>query len=136
MSYDDDDDGDSNSKNLRKTWVFCYKPGEVLEAARKKLQYHKDRVNHWLAQAVEAEQKLKDKGFEYRHRENTLGRDLQIIGDPQLAEHLTHCRRKVKDHKLKQDVFECWERALAGKAERQPGEELELKIGDVLFFGL
>lgn len=133
MGYDDDDD---KIMNLRASWTFSYKPAEVLDAAEKMAKHHGERIKWWQQEVVKAEDALKEKGFEYRERHNTMGSDIQIVGDPELARRVTECKDKIRRHTDEEMIYKTWIRALGGKAKRQPDSQLELKITDVLFFGL
>jgi hypothetical protein len=127
---------DQNKADRRQIWVFRYKPSEVLAAAKERVKHHVQRGAWWIEEHNKAEDKLKKKGFEYRERESSYESHIQIIGDPELAQRVAECRKKVTEHREKQQLYETWVRALKTKRERQPGEELELTISDVVFFGL
>jgi hypothetical protein len=123
-------------RDRRDIWIFRYKPAELLAAANKKVTHHVQRGEWWTAEHTKAEEQLREKGFEYRERQTSLQSEIQIVGDPELAQRVAHCRRKIADHREEQRIFETWARALKTKTERQPGEELELTIQDLVFFGL
>ncbi len=120
----------------RQVWTFKYKPTEVLAAAKDRVKHHIERGGFWTKERDKAEEQLKKKGFEYRERETSYEAHIQIVGDPELAQRVAECRRKVAEHREKQQLYDTWVRALKAKTERQPGEELELTINDVVFFGL
>ncbi len=120
----------------RQIWAFRYKPSEVLAAAKERVKHHIDRGEWWTSEYNKAEELLKKKGFEYREHRSSYEPQIQIVGDPELAQRVAHCRQKVAEHREKQRLYETWVRALKAKTERQPGEELELTINDVVFFGL
>ena len=120
----------------REIWVFRYKPSEVLAAAKDRVKHHIARGKSWMEEHDKAEEQLKKKGFEYRERPTSYEPHVQIVGDPELAQRVAECRRKIAEHREKQRLYETWVRALKAKTERQPGEELELTINDVVFFGL
>jgi hypothetical protein len=126
----------SEVTSLRNTWEFRYRPSEVLDAAQKRLAHHKERLDWWQKEMSMAEKELKEKGFEYREEHRSMGADLVIVGDPQLAKRVSDCRRKISEHQQSLNVHETWVRALRGKAEREPKTDLILKIEDVVFFGL
>ena len=127
---------EAEAPDFRSKWIFRYRPAEVLAAAKKKVVHHADRKKWWTEEYAKAEKQLKSKGFEYREHYNSLGRDVQIVGDPELARRAAQCKEKIESHHQRIDSYETWVRALQAKAERQPGEELELKIDDLMFFGL
>jgi len=127
---------DAQIEDLREQWVFRYKPSEVLAAAEKQVKHHIERGKWWQSESDKAEDLLKKKGFEYRSHRDSIGEQVQIVGDPELAARVAECKESLSRHKEDQKLFETWTRALKAKTERQPGEELELKIGDVVFFGL
>jgi hypothetical protein len=120
----------------RQISTFRYKPTEVLAAARERVTHHTERGDWWTKEYNRAEEQLKKKGFEYRERQTSYEPQIQIVGDPELAQRVAHCRQKSAEHREKQNMYETWVRALKAKAERQPGEEMELTINDVVFFGL
>lgn len=126
----------SDRTAMRETWDFHYKTAKVLEAAEKRAAHHKARYTWWKKELADAEKKLKDKGFEYRQQRRSLGDDLVIVGDPQLAARAAECGRKMEEHLDKRSAYESWVRALAGKAKAEPDGELVLKIEDVVYFGL
>ncbi len=127
---------DQETSDRRQIWVFRYKPTEVLAAAKERVKHHIQRGKWWTENYRQAEDKLKKKGFEYREREYSNEPRIQIVGDPELAQRVAECRVKMAEHREKQELYETWVRALKTKTERQPGEELELTINDVVFFGL
>jgi hypothetical protein len=120
----------------REIWVFRYKPSEVLAAAKDRVKHHIARGKFWMEEHQKAEEQLKKKGFEYRERPTSREPEVQIVGDPELAQRVAHCRRKIAEHRQEQELYETWVRALKAKVDRQPGEELELTINDIVFFGL
>ena len=120
----------------REIWVFRYRPAEVLAAAKERVKHHIDRGKFWTDEYNKAEEQLKKKGFEYRERQTSYEPQVQIVGDPELAQRVGECRRKMAEHREKQKLYETWVRALKAKTERQPGEDLELTLNDVVFFGL
>jgi hypothetical protein len=120
----------------REIWVFRYKPSEVLAAAKDRVKHHIARGKFWMEEHEKAEEQLKKKGFEYRERPTSYEPQVQIVGDPELAQRVAECRRKIAEHRQKQELYETWVRALKAKVDRQPGEELELTINDIVFFGL
>jgi hypothetical protein len=125
-----------NATDRRQIWAFRYKPAEVLAAAEERVKLHTERVNWWTSEYNRAEEQLKKKGFEYRERQYTGEHQIQIVGDPELAQRVVLCRQKIAEHRETQKLHETWVRALTAKTQRQPGEELELTINDVVFFGL
>lgn len=127
---------DRDVTDRRQLWAFRYKPAEVLAAAEERVQHHADREKWWSEEYMNAEKQLKDKGFEYRERHSSYQAEIQIVGDPELAKRVTDCRIKRAEHREKQELYGTWVRALKARTERQPGEELELAINDVMFFGL
>lgn len=121
----------------REIWGFRYKPAEVLAAAKDRVRHHTERGKWWTDEYNKAEDQLKKKGFEYRERQYSSHEpQIQIVGDPELAQRVAECRAKIAEHRQKQGLYETWVRALKAKTERQPGEELDLTINDVVFFGL
>ena len=100
------------------------------------IEHHSGRRKWWESEYSKAEDQLKEKGFEYRKRQDTYEPGLQIVGDPELAQRAAECRQKVAEHRERNELYETWIRALAARTERQSEEELELTINDVVFFGL
>jgi len=121
---------------LRSTWDFRYKTTQVLDAARARAAHHKERHEWWDREMKDAEKRLKEKGFEYRQEAYSRGTDMVIVGDPQLVNRVTECKRKMEEHWQHQALYEAWVRALDGKAKNEPNSDLVLKIEDVSFFGL
>ena len=76
------------------------------------------------------------KGFEYRERRNSLGEELVVVGDPELANRVKECRNSVNRHKEKKHYFETWNRVLGSQLKRDPQSTLLLKYDDIKFFGL
>lgn len=120
----------------RQGWEFVYQASAVAAAAEKLARHHRDRIAWWQAESQKAEALLKKKGFEYREHIHTLGKDVEIVGDPGLAKRVTQCKQKIGEHGEKEDHFASWARALRGAAKRGKAQELTLTIEDVLFFGL
>ncbi len=108
-------------------------PGGIVQTA---VSNHSIRGQFWDEEYTKAEKQLKKKGFEYRDRQSSYETQVEIVGDPELAQRVADCRRKIGEHREMQKLYETWVRALEAKTERQPGEELELTINDVVFFGL
>jgi hypothetical protein len=127
---------DHNLTERREIWTFRYKPTEVLAAAKERVKHHAERGKFWTSEYNKAEGQLKKKGFEYREREGSYEHQIEIVGDPELGQRLANCRQKIAEHRKEQELYETWVRALKAKTERQPGEELELTVNDVVFFGL
>jgi hypothetical protein len=123
-------------RDRRERWVFRYKPAEVLAAAKKGVRHHIERREWWEREGALAEAQLKKKGFEYRERRTSYENQVQIVGDPELAQRVAECRQKVGEHREKQKLYETWARALKAKNEREGAEDLELAISDIVFFGL
>ena len=123
-------------KSLRDQWEFRYRPAEVLGAAQKMLVHHQERLIWWEKEMDKAENDLKEKGFEYRQEHRSMGSDLVIVGDPQLAKRVSDCKNMIKEHQKRINLYETWVRALQGKAEREPKTDLVLKIDDIVFFGM
>lgn len=121
---------------LRTTWDFTYATADVLAAAEQRVMHHKSRRDWWEQEMKAAEMKLKEKGFEYREEQQSLGAQVVIVGDPQLANRASHCRRKIDEHQRNAERYESWVRALAGREKRDRGSTLVLKIDDIDFFGL
>ena len=134
MRFDTDDDDRSTS--LRQTWEFIYQVSEVAEAATRIAQYHAERTAWWETEGNTAEDYLNNKGFEYRERRHSLGEDVEIIGDPELAKRVSECKQKVREHKEQEKLYNTWVRALETVAERGKSHELKLTIDDIVFFGL
>lgn len=120
----------------RVDWTFRYKPAEVLEAAKKCAKHHLERLQWWKKELEKTEKELRKKGFEYREREETLGTHVQIVGDPELSKRASQCREKIFSHQEAQRVYETWARALLRRKSRQPKDELELKLSDIVYFEL
>ena len=125
-----------NVQDRRQICVFLYRPTEVLAAAKERLKHHKAREDCWTQEYNKAQAQLKKKGFEYRERSSSHEPHVQIVGDPELAQRVVECRGKIVEHRQHQKHYETWVRALKVKASRQPKEDLELAINDVMFFGL
>jgi len=120
----------------RNIWTFQYKSAEVLAAAKGRVKHHIERKGFWKKEYDNAEKQLMEKGFEYRERQTSYEQQVQIVGDPELAQRVTQCRLKMAGHREKLNHYETWVRALKAKTDRHPGEELELTIDDVVFFAL
>jgi Zn-finger domain-containing protein len=123
------DDRLKSPRELRETWIFRYRITDVRAAARKKGAVSQK-------EAKKAELAVKEKGLEYRPRMTTSGNDFEIVGDPNAISRFRECKHKVRQHTRDFETYEMWDRALASHARRNPKAELELKISDILFFGL
>ena len=84
----------------------------------------------------QAEAGLVDKGFEYRERRNSLGEELVVVGDPELANRVKQCQRSVSRHKENKQLFETWSRVLGSQVKQDSKATLLMKYDDVKFFGL
>jgi hypothetical protein len=89
---------EKNITDRRQVWAFRYKPSEVLAAAKDRVKHHIERGKFWSEEHDKAEEQLKKKGFEYRERETSYEPQIQIIGDPELAQRVAECRRKIAEH--------------------------------------
>ncbi len=126
----------NDSRSLRDAWEFRYRIAAVLEAANGKLAHHQGRMQWWEGELNKADAELKARGFEYRENRTSIGSDLVIVGDPELAKRVRDCRDKISEHRSWTRNYETWVRALAGRAEIDPKAELSLRIDDIVFFGL
>ena len=133
MSYDKDRE---EGTSLRADWEFIYPAEEVAAAAESKMKHHSDRAAWWDGEAKKAEEALKSKGFEYRERERSMGADLEIVGDPELARRVATCKQKIREHSESEELYSTWLRALKAVTKRGKSQELTLTIADILFFGL
>ena len=84
----------------------------------------------------QAEAGLVDKGFEYRERRNSLGEELVVVGDPELAKRVSECRNSIQRHKERKQEYETWQRVLDAQKRHDDTAELPLKYADVEYFGL
>lgn len=133
MNYDEDHD---EGTSMRAEWEFIYTAEEVAEAAERKVKYHGDRAAWWEGESKKAEEELKQKGFEYRSRERSMGADIEIVGDPELAKRVSTSKQKIREHREKEELFSTWVRALKAVTKHGKSQELTLTIADILFFGL
>lgn len=133
MRYDENRE---QPKSRRQVWEFVYQASAVAGAAEKLAKYHRGRAAWWETESKKAEAQLKKKGFEYQEEIHTMGKDVRIVGDPELAKRVAQCGQKVRDHADKEDQYTTWARALRTGAKRGKSQELTLTIEDVLFFGL
>jgi hypothetical protein len=133
MSYDEDR---AEGTSMRADWEFIYTAEEVAAAAECKMKHHSDRAAWWEGESKKAEEDLKSKGFEYRERERSMGADLEIVGDPELAKRVSTCKQKMREHRESEEQYSTWVRALKAVTKRGKSQELTLTIADILFFGL
>ena len=126
---------EQNLKN-REKWEFKFTVKEVTDALGKRIEHHNSRLAWWENEMDQAEAGLVDKGFEYRERRNSLGEELVVVGDPELANRVKECRNSVNRHKEKKHYFETWNRVLGSQLKRDPQSTLLLKYDDIKFFGL
>lgn len=133
MRYGTDNE---KSASMREAWEFVYPAVEVAEAAERMVKYHEERAVWWEGESKKAEVDLKKKGFEYRERERSMGADIEIVGDPELAKRVNISKQKIREHMESKELYSTWDRALKAITKRGKTQELTLTIEDILFFGL
>ena len=120
----------------RERWQFKFTVGEVLVGVAQKIEHHTCRLAWWENEMDQAEAGLVDKGFEYRERRNSLGEELVVVGDPELAKRVSECRNSIQRHKERKQEYETWQRVLDAQKRHDDTAELPLKYADVENFGL
>ena len=124
------------SLSNREQWEFTFTARQVVAALDKKIEHHVSRLGWWENEMEQAEAGLVDKGFEYRPRRNSLGEELVVVGDPELANRFKQCKSSVIRHKENKQFFETWNRVLGSRVKQDSEATLLLKYDDVKFFGL
>ena len=120
----------------RDHWEFPFTVSEVVVGVRKRIEHHKSRLAWWESELEQAEAGLKDKGFQYRERRNSMNRELVVVGDADLANRAKQCNDSVGRHRLKIEEFETWKRVLSAQQRHDDSAQLPLKYGDIEYFGL
>ncbi len=139
---------------LRTNWKFEYPCSQVAEAAKRKLDFHRDRERYWGEEVDKAFDALKD-SVQVREtplvRNNNRGmsamasaevyavsaprntnRDIDIAADPAAERHLENCRYKHQQHKSTADDFLGYYTALSAN----PNEVVQLDVQDINHFGI
>ena len=129
---------ESNESNLknREKWEFTFTVKELTNALQNRVEHHNSRLAWWENEMEQAEAGLVDKGFEYRERRNSMGEELVVVGDPELANRVKECRNSINRHKGQKKYYETWNRVLGSQLKRDPQAALRLKYDDIEFFGL
>ena len=84
--------------SLRKEWKFQYPCSQLQEAARKKKEYHAERLKWWQAEQNKVIADVREKGLEVREQEITRGARGEIVIDATYQRRLNECFSKVKEH--------------------------------------
>lgn len=122
---------------LRADWKFPFTPGEIAEAASRRMEYHEERMVFWGNAREEAKAAIEEKGFEVRDYAVTGGQRAEVVVDPALAQRLGEADRKLKEHNEKTEIYGGWFRVLE-RASNHPfcPDPLLLDHDDIRFFGL
>lgn len=130
----------------RHGWTFHYSANEVLAAAQKKVEYHKERIAFWQKESVMAEAELRQKGVEFKDYDVTGGKRLEVKTDPGLLRRYEEARSKMEMHELSLKEYERYARALEHEIEIYEKQDsfvdvnipelLELYISDLEYFDL
>ena len=129
--------------NCRNDWNFSYKVTEVLEAAKKRLEFFKGRYKFWTDAKEETIAKIKADGLSFddslaaekssfSNGTANYGRQTSVKVDADLQRDLDECNSKINEHRNNVVVFAGWVEFL--EKNSASGEPLKLKHGDYLFF--
>lgn len=78
-------------------WTFMIPKDEVLEACEKKVIYHSARLERWTGVLTTAEKEVRE-SVDFRDREYTGGRDIEVVFDPEKSKQLKTAKEKVAFH--------------------------------------
>lgn len=121
----------------RKAWNFPYAADKLLDAARAKVAFHKDRLKWWEGKKQEVLALIRAEGIEIDEsvaagegygKSYTRQETVMIRND--LREDLEEVQAKVKEHRGKIADYGAWAEVLAS----QGGSKFDLHQEDWLFF--
>ncbi len=95
-------------------WSVDVLASTLLTAAKKKVEFHQARLDHWQARRGEVEKDLKEKGVSFRHNDarysNTYAGmgQLDVAIDPTLLRLMQDVEGKIQTHAGKVREFQRW----------------------------
>lgn len=120
----------------RHEWTFEYTAARIAEAAGKKRDHHKSRLDWWEAQREAVMAEVKASGIEvseslamaYSSTNASVGPQVMVRND--LQRKLTECYGKLKEHEAKIREYDGWHQVLLANSEAR----LKLHHDDWLYF--
>jgi hypothetical protein len=91
----------------RAAWVFTVGSAKVLEAAQRRLDYHRARLAHWRAELDKAVDAVKD-STEVRQHQVTGGVQVTATIDQEKGQYMATCQAKVAAHRASVYEFSEW----------------------------
>jgi hypothetical protein len=122
---------------LRDKWEFKYTARKLAEAARRKLQHHRERLKFWEDAKAKVMTEVRETGIEvsesvagasYSNSTRTHGPQVMVRTD--LQTRLSECHGKILEHNAKVAEYVGWVEVLDGN----PDNQLTLNADDYLFF--
>ena len=117
----------------RVEWEFQVTAGVLKSSCDSKVEYHARRLGWWKNELDLAESELKEKGVEFREAGFTGGSRLDAVVDPQKANRVHECRKKVEWHTMKVKEYSRWLSTFSHVSESQA---YQLHADDIEFFGI
>lgn len=118
----------------RHQWNFEYDAKVLLDASRKKLNFHQERLDWWENKKKEVMGKIKEEGLEIDesvaigYTNSARNTTVNIRND--LLVDLNECTSKITEHKAKVKDYDAWCQVL----ESQNFQTFQLHQEDWLFF--
>ena len=97
---------------MRNEWVCELSVAEILEAAKEKLKWHKDRLDFWTETREKTEAQIKNSGLTIEKSVaagySTTGRPPSVSIDSAMLADLNECNTKIAEHKNKEFGYASW----------------------------
>ena len=106
----------------RDNWEFQFTVAEVMTGVTKKIDHHSTRQAWWENELEQAEA---SEGR--RERRNSVGEELVVVGDPELANRVKECSKSIRRHTDRRQDYETWHRVLASQQAKKDTVFLPLK---------
>lgn len=134
-----------NTEENRSKWEFEHLGQELLEGAKAKEEFRRQRLAWWKEQKEKLMQEIKESGLEvqetiaslYGSHTNDInalragGRgSAQIVVRNDLQDKLNECHLKIKEHEMASIEYNAWVQVFS----KNLNKSFKLKQGDWLFF--
>lgn len=125
----------------RQDWEFQYSISAIVAAATMRKNYHRSRVDHWLAEFEKVKASLPEtitiesaEAFALAASvSNSSYGSPKLRLDQDLERKFNLATRKVMEHRQNAETYERW---IAVLSSELPGRTMSLKMADVEFFSL
>ena len=116
----------------REKWTVKVVATALVTCCHERIAYHRKRGEFWANERENAERELRDNGISLKQFSVTGGTRTQATLDESMAERVTECQQKQREHADSFNRFVAY-RAMFALLK---GNELELTADDVLYFNI